>query len=175
MDAVDNPTGAAVDGSGCRVATAANPLTEDKPTILKASTASGTETSAITAVVDDTSAGLSKAFDGLDRVPTEAYGDQKNVASAVVAGVAAEARLLLGIFSHPHTTSVKAWPARLDGTICFPELDNPDFTLPGLGDKAPIATTLGLGCLHCLQHLGLLNRVRYLSVISVGQVAGLTS
>ncbi|EFJ41645.1 hypothetical protein VOLCADRAFT_98333 [Volvox carteri f. nagariensis] len=138
-------------------------------------TASGTETSAITAIVDDTSAGLSKAFDGLDRVPTEAYRDQKNVASTVVAGVAAEARSLLGIFSHPHTTSVKAWPARLDGTICFPELDDPDFAVLGLGDKALIATTLGLGCLHGLQHLGLLNRVRYLSVISVGQVAGLTS
>ncbi|EFJ46764.1 hypothetical protein VOLCADRAFT_92900 [Volvox carteri f. nagariensis] len=176
MDAVDNPTGAAADGSGCQVATAVNPLTEDKPTVLKASTASGTETSAITAAVHDASVGLSKAFDGLDKVPAEAYGDQKNVASTVAAGVAAEARSLLGIFSHPHTTSVKAWPARPDGTICFPELDDPDFAVPGLGDKAPIAvcisgggfraTTLGLGWLRGLQHLGLLNRVRYLSVIS---------
>ncbi len=76
------------------------------------------------------------------------------------------------------STTVKLWlPAGgPGGSICFPELDDPDFAVPGLSDKAPTAvcisgggfraTTLALGWLRALQHLGLLDRVKYLSVIS---------
>ncbi|GLC39137.1 hypothetical protein PLESTF_000975200 [Pleodorina starrii] len=75
------------------------------------------------------------------------------------------------------TAAIKIWRRDADGELCFPEFQDPEFAVPGLmTDKAPLAvcisgggfraTTLALGWLRGMQHLGLLSKVRYLSVIS---------
>ncbi|KXZ51365.1 hypothetical protein GPECTOR_13g854 [Gonium pectorale] len=71
---------------------------------------------------------------------------------------------------------VKTWVAGPDGRLGFPELDDPEFRIPALDDKAPLAicisgggfraTTLGLGWLRGLHHLGVLERAKYLMVCS---------
>ncbi|GIL74760.1 hypothetical protein Vretimale_2393 [Volvox reticuliferus] len=76
---------------------------------------------------------------------------------------------------HP-TTTVKAWVRSADGSLIFPERDDPKFEVPELNDKAQLAvcisgggfraTTLALGWLRALHHMGLLDKVRYLSTIS---------
>ncbi|GIL60744.1 hypothetical protein Vafri_15276 [Volvox africanus] len=75
------------------------------------------------------------------------------------------------------TALVKAWPANAVGTICFPEVDDPEFAIPALvSDKLPLAicisgggfraATLGLGWLRALQILGVLKKIKYLCTCS---------
>ncbi|GLI69462.1 hypothetical protein VaNZ11_014078 [Volvox africanus] len=74
------------------------------------------------------------------------------------------------------TISVRAWAPRPDGSLLFPEREDPKFAVPSLSDKAPLAvciggggfraTTLALGWMRALHHMGLLDQVRYLSTIS---------
>ncbi|GIL48214.1 hypothetical protein Vafri_4897 [Volvox africanus] len=74
------------------------------------------------------------------------------------------------------TTTVKAWVRGSNGSLLIPEVDDPQFLVPGLSAKAPVAvcisgggfraTALALGWLRGLHHMGLLDKVRYLSTIS---------
>ncbi|PNW75616.1 hypothetical protein CHLRE_12g534050v5 [Chlamydomonas reinhardtii] len=72
---------------------------------------------------------------------------------------------------------VKAWVGNAgDGTLPFPELSDEDFEVPVLKDKCDTAvcisgggfraSTLGLGWLRALNHLGLLSKVKYLCTCS---------
>ncbi|GLC46205.1 hypothetical protein PLESTB_001535000 [Pleodorina starrii] len=75
------------------------------------------------------------------------------------------------------TTMVKAWVADADGTLCFPEIDDPEFAIPVLeSNKLPLAicisgggfraATLGLGWLRALHILGVLRKAKYLCTCS---------
>ncbi|EFJ48069.1 hypothetical protein VOLCADRAFT_91267 [Volvox carteri f. nagariensis] len=75
------------------------------------------------------------------------------------------------------TALVKAWPAKADGTVCIPEIEDPDFGIPALiSEKLPLAicisgggfraATLGLGWLRGLHNLGVLEKAQYLVTCS---------
>lgn len=75
------------------------------------------------------------------------------------------------------TVTVKTWVGGADGTLTFPEVEDPDYAIPALSSgKAPLAicisggglraATLGLGWLRALHELKVLGQAKYLVTVS---------